>query len=67
MLMNGLGFVSRPLYLAPEFMAGKSVDILNSHSALPEIKNGINVVAAGIGADCGLYVPLTARASIVWI
>jgi transposase len=28
MVLNGLGFVSRPLYLAPEFMAGKPVDIL---------------------------------------
>ena len=28
MVLNGLGFVSRPLYLAPEFLAGKPVDIL---------------------------------------
>lgn len=28
MVLNGLGFVSRPLYLAPEFMAGKPIDIL---------------------------------------
>jgi transposase len=28
MVLNGLGFVSRPLYLAPEFMAGKPVDVL---------------------------------------
>lgn len=28
MVLNGLGFVSRPLYLAPEFMAGKPVDML---------------------------------------
>jgi transposase len=27
MVLNGLGFVSRPLYLAPEFMAGKPVEI----------------------------------------
>jgi transposase len=28
MVLNGLGFVSRPLYLAPEFLAGKPVDML---------------------------------------
>jgi transposase len=28
MVLNGLGFVSRPLYLTPEFLAGKPVDLL---------------------------------------
>lgn len=28
MVLNGLGFVSRPLYLAPEFLEGKPVEVL---------------------------------------
>ncbi len=28
MVLNGLGFVSRPLYLTPEFLAGKPVEVL---------------------------------------
>lgn len=28
LVLNGLGFVSRPLYLSPEFWAGKPVDLL---------------------------------------
>ena len=32
MVLNGLGFVRRPLYLAPEFLAGKPVDLLIGES-----------------------------------
>jgi DNA-binding transcriptional LysR family regulator len=28
MVLNGLGFVSRPLYLTPEFLRGKPVEVL---------------------------------------
>ncbi len=36
MVLNGLGFVSRPLYLAPEFLAGKPIDLLIGEGLIAE-------------------------------
>ena len=39
MILNGLGFVSRALYLAPEFFANKPTDILIADGITPEELN----------------------------
>jgi len=42
MILNGLGFVSRPLYLTPEFFSNKPVDLLV----------GENIEAEDLNDDC---------------
>ena len=39
MVINGLGFVSRALYLTPEFFRGKALHVLIRESLTPEDLN----------------------------
>ena len=44
MVLNALGFVDRPLYLFPEFMATKPVEILIREGLKAEDSNGISPI-----------------------
>ncbi len=43
MVLNGLGFVSRPLYLTPEFFQSKPIDMLIGEGVTAEQLNGVSL------------------------